>query len=128
MKYLAQEIELKDDQKARFDEVYDEFMQAKHANFKEIRRLEKSLKSDASEKDYKDVTEKIADLRIKDAEIDKEFDAKFATFLSQKQIYKMKVAEDKFRRKMMDMHRKRHSDKKSAVKPASKKNSRIESE
>ena len=43
----------------------------------------------------------------KDADIDRAYDAKFATFLSQRQIFKMKEAEDKFRAKMNEMKQKK---------------------
>lgn len=111
MKFLAQEMELKEDQIARFNELYEKMSQEKGKNFREMRKLEKSLKKDASEQEYKLVSDKISECKVKDAEIDKEYDAKFATFLSQKQIYKMKAAEEKFRKKMMEMHHKKKGKK-----------------
>lgn len=107
VKFLAQEMELKEDQKARFAELYNEMSEAKMSNFREMRRLEKSLKEDSSDAEYKQVSDKILECRMKDAQLEKEYDAKFATFLSQKQIYKMKAAEDKFRKKMHELHNKK---------------------
>lgn len=113
VKYIAQEIELKDDQKAKFVELYEKMSEEKRENFESMRAAEKKLKkSDASEAEYKALSEKITDCRIRDAQIDKEYDTKFAKFLTQKQIYKMKAAEEKFRKKMMDMHLKRKNEKK----------------
>lgn len=112
IKYLAQEMELKDDQKAKFVEVYEKMSEERRRNFESMRSMERKLKDNASEAEYKELSAKISDCKIKDAQIEKEYDAKFAEFLTQKQIYKMKEAEEKFHRKMMDMHHKRKQEKK----------------
>ena len=112
MKFLAQEMDLKEDQKEKFVELYQKMSEERMQNFRRMRQLEDSLKENASEEDYKKASEGIADLKLADARIEKEYDAKFAKFLSQKQIYKMKEAEEKFRRKMHDMRQKRCGEKK----------------
>lgn len=112
MKYLAQEIELKEDQKEKFIEVYTKLSNERRANFEKIRQLEHSLKGNPSEADYKKAAEGMADARMRDAQLEKEYDAKFSEFLTQKQIYKLKEAEEQFRRKMHDMRMKRCGDKK----------------
>ena len=112
MKYLAQEMELKDDQKAKFVELYEKMSDEKRKNFESMRDMERRLKKNATEAEYKELSTKISDCRIRDAQIDKEYDAKFAEFLTQKQIYKMKESEEKFRKKMMDMHHKRREERK----------------
>ncbi|MDE6559198.1 MAG: hypothetical protein K2K29_04880, partial [Muribaculaceae bacterium] len=110
IKYLAQEMELKEDQKAKFVELYEKMSEEKRKNFESMRSMERRLKKDATEAEYKELSTKISDCRIRDAQIDKEYDARFAEFLSQKQIYKMKEAEEKFHKKMMDMHHKRREE------------------
>ena len=45
--------------------------------------------------------------RLKEAEIEKNYDAKFAQFLSKKQIYQMKQSEFKFRKRMHDLKKQR---------------------
>ena len=112
MKLLAQEMDLKEDQKEKFVELYQKMSEERMQNFRRMRQLEDSLKENASEEDYKKASDGIADLKLADARIEKEYDAKFAKFLSQKQIYKMKEAEEKFRRKMHDMRQKRCGEKK----------------
>lgn len=107
IKFLAQEMELRDDQKQKFAALYEKMSEEKRANFESMRAAEMKLKENASEAEYKRLSDMISDCRMRDVQIDKEYDAKFATFLSQKQIYKMKEAEDMFRRKMMEMHQKR---------------------
>ncbi len=112
IKFLAQKMELKDDQKQKFAELYEKMSEEKRANFESMRAMENKLKNNASETEYKQLSEKITDCRMRDAQIDKEYDAKFAKFLTHEQIYKMKAAEDEFRRRMMDMHQKRKNERK----------------
>ena len=105
MKYLAQEMELKDDQKEKFFALYPEMSKKLRDCFKESRHLEKELKNskDSAEEDYKKVTEAKNEANAKATEIEKEYDSKFSEFLSQKQIFKMKEAEKEFRNKMEQM-------------------------
>lgn len=106
IKFLAQEMELKGDQMKKFAETYSRLSEERKKNFMEMRRLEKQLDENSSDKDYREINEKLANDRLRDAELEKEYDAKFSKFLTPKQIYKMKAAEDKFRRKMHEMGRK----------------------
>lgn len=110
MKYLAQEMELKEDQQKTFFDLYDEMCRKRFAAMKAARDIEKSVrkKENATEADYQSVTEAMNKAKAQDASIEKEYDAKFSKFLSQKQIFKMKAAEDSFRKKMEEM---RHSRK-----------------
>ena len=107
LKFLAQEIELKDSQKSEFIETYNALSEQKKKNFKELKALESKLNDNSTDAQYKEITDKIASLKIKDAQLEKEYDEKFAKFLTAKQIYKMKQAEEKFRKKMREMHQKK---------------------
>lgn len=107
MKFLAQEMEIKPDQKEKFVELYQKMSSERHSNFEKMRKLEASLNENTSDADYKAATDAMADLRIKDAALEKKYDAEFAKFLTHKQIYQMKRGEEKFRRKMAGMHHKR---------------------
>ena len=113
MKYLAQEMDLRDDQQQKFFDLYNEMSAKRFAAMREARRLEKKVKKnkDATEDDYKTVTEAINKAKAEDASIEKEYDAKFSVFLSQKQIFKMKSAEESFRKKMEEMRHKKHTKK-----------------
>lgn len=108
MKYLAQEMELKDDQQARFVELYGEMTAKRMAAMKAAKELERKVRKDSSpsEEDYQMVTDAMNKANTECASIEKEYDDKFAEFLSQKQIFKMKSAEKEFRKKMEEM---RHS-------------------
>lgn len=84
----------------------DERMQV----FEQTRRLERKVKKDpqATDEDYAAVSRAITEAKEKDAAIEKKYDAKFSTFMSSKQLFKMKAAEEKFRQKMNEMrHRRR---------------------
>lgn len=115
VKYLAQEMELTDDQKQKFIELYEEISEKKDACYRPAREMERNLKreEDASEADYQQVTEAMNKANAEFAEIEKIYNEKFSEFLSQKQIYKMKEAENSFRSKLEEMRqsKKKHQDK-----------------
>ena len=75
--------------------------------FHECHNIEKELKENPNltDEDYAKASEKLEAAREKEALIDRVYDAKFATFLSAKQIYKMKQAERAFLEKLRDMRR-----------------------
>ncbi len=110
MKFIAQEIDLEDDQKKQFFEIYNQMNDERTSIFEQTRRLERKVRKDsqATEEDYAAVSRAITEAKEKDAAIEKKYDAKFSTFLSSKQLFKMKAAEEKFRKKMSEMrHKKR---------------------
>ena len=92
LKYLAQEMGLSEAQKKDFNEIYTQMSMEKGKIFHECQ-------------DYAKASEKLEAAREKEALIDRVYDAKFATFLSAKQIYKMKQAERAFLEKLRDMRR-----------------------
>lgn len=107
IKYLAQEIDLSDNQKAKFVETYNQMAEERKANFEKLRAAEKKLKQNLSDADSKVQMNIIADCKIKDAQIVKAYDLKFEKFLTPKQMIKMKEAEDKFNKRMREMHHQR---------------------
>ncbi|MDO4336314.1 MAG: hypothetical protein Q4C37_10890 [Bacteroidales bacterium] len=112
IEFLAQEMNLSDKEKAEFTPVYKEFDDEMRKSGEEAFRLERQIckKKDATEEDY----EKLAKLQKKSREnadaITKKYDKKFEKFLSAKQMYQMRKAEDKFLDKMKEM-RKKHKEK-----------------
>lgn len=112
IKYLAQEMELTDEQKPKFVELYEKMSDERMANFDKMRAAERKLRNDPSDAEYKAQNDIISNCKVRDAQIIKEYDAKFEKFLSAKQLYKMKEAEETFRKRMRDMHHKRKQDKK----------------
>jgi len=95
-------------QQQKFLELYDEMSRKRFAAMKSARELERKVKknADATEADYQAVTDAWNKAKTEDAAIAKEYDEKFSKFLTQKQIFQMKSAEDKFRKKIEDMRHK----------------------
>lgn len=105
MKFMAQEMGLKEDQQQKFFELYGQMMGEKDKVMKEAFDMKRKVEQmkNATDADYKEASEAIADAKIKDSQIEKKYDEKFSSFLSQKQIFKMKEAERKFREKLNRM-------------------------
>ena len=112
MKYLAQEMELSEAQKKKFFELYEEMNESKKECYKEAVVMNRRLKEDksASDEDYQQVRNAFNEANVKWAEIEKQYDDKFAEFLSQKQIYEMKEAETNFRSKFDEMKHNRKKE------------------
>ena len=110
IKFLAQEMNLEDGQKERFVELYNEMSDKRADCMRDARNMERELKkkNGATEADYQAVTDAMAKAKARDAAIEKNYDDQFAKFLSQKQIFKMKEAENEFRKKMSEMRQKRN--------------------
>lgn len=110
MKFIAQEIDLKDNQKEQFVELYSKMNAEKRKVFSNAMKLERKLRhsKDATESEYAAASKAMAEAKVKDQEIERRFDEKFSAFLSSKQIFQMKIAEEKFRRKMESMRGKKH--------------------
>lgn len=102
LKFIADEMGLKDDQRKQFMEVYGQMESERRAIFHKIKTAEKQIKDNknATEADYEKANQEITEARDRMAAIDKKYDEKFATFLSKKQIYRMKEAENKFSEKI----------------------------
>lgn len=109
LKYLAQEMQLKENQQKRFFELYTKMSEEKHKVYKDARHLERKLKEqkNVTDADYAAVSRALTDSKKKEAEIEKKYDKEFQKFLSSKQIFKMKEAEEAFRARMHEMRGKR---------------------
>lgn len=109
MKFLAQEIGLKEDQQKLFFEVYSQYDNEKKAIFENVWKQERKLKKNknATDADYTALSNMMADAKKKDAELEKKYDKKFGEFLTGKQVFQLKAAEEKFREKMHEMRHKR---------------------
>lgn len=107
MKFMAQEMDLKPEQQQKFFELYEKMEGERMQIFKETRSIEKKVKKnkDATDADYDALNKAMDEAREKNSKIDKKYEEQFATFLSSKQVYKMRNAEEKFRKKMRDMRK-----------------------
>lgn len=108
IKFLAQEMELTAEQQPKFVEVYTKMMTEKKNAFENAIALDNKVRNakNASEADYNKASEAMAQAKIKDGEIDKKYEKEFRKFLSSKQIYKMKEAEEKFRQRLKKARKK----------------------
>lgn len=106
--FLAKEMELSEKQKAEFTPLYKEYEKECRQSGAEVWKFERELKrnSNASEADYKKLSELQQKSRDKHNEITKRFDAKLESFLSAKQIYNLHQGEQKFFEKMKEMRKK----------------------
>lgn len=109
LKYLIQEMELRDETaQKKFCDIYNQMEDERVKVFKETRALKKRLNSgNASDEEYESVSRSLTDAKEKVANIEKRYDEKFATFLTSKQIFKMKTAEETFRQKMRELRHKK---------------------
>lgn len=113
IKYLSQEMDLSKEQQEKFTELYRQMNEEKRVLFRATRAAEKKVSNaaNATDADYEAAASAMTQMKEKDAEIDKKYDKKFATFLSSKQIFKMKAGEDKFRQRMHKMRKQRKNKK-----------------
>lgn len=113
-KFLAQEIELKEDQKKKFFDLYARMEAEKIKVHDECRQARDVLKKskNPTEAEYDAVSNAFSSEKLKHAQIEKYYDEKFRTILSAKQLYKLKTAEWKFQKKMMELHGRRNTGKK----------------
>lgn len=109
LKFLAQELELTEDQQKRFFPLYTEMMNAKHNVMRKARQAEKRLKSipNPTDEDYRIASAAMEDAKREDEAIEKRYEEKFKTILTPKQMYKLKEAERKFHEKLQEMRHKK---------------------
>lgn len=98
LKFLAEEIGLKDDQKKLFDELYTRMESERREVFKKMKAAQKLIKDNkkASEADYEKANNDINNGKKQMAQIEAKYEAQFAKFLTKKQLFKLKEAETKF--------------------------------
>ena len=114
LKFLAQEMDLEESKHKQFFDLYTQLEEERQKVIRDTKTLEKKLKNveDATDAEYEAVSKAITSAKEKEAEIEKRYDEKFSQFLSPRQIFKMKSAEQKFRDKMREMRRNKCKSKK----------------
>lgn len=106
LKFLAQEMELTPEQQQKFFPLYTQMENERFELYREASRAEKKVKeASATEEDYAAAAEMSSSAKLKEAQIEEKYNEKFKAFLSPKQMYKMKEAEEKFRKKMREMRK-----------------------
>ena len=109
LKFIADEMELKGDARQKFNETYSQMEQERRQLFKKSKEIEKRIKNskNASEAEYDKANKELTEVKAKMADIEKKYDAKFSKFLTKKQLFKMKEAEEKFMEKVREYHAKK---------------------
>ena len=105
LRFLAQEMKLREDQQKQFITVYTQMTEEKEANMNQVRRAMIRVKKldNPTDADYTAATDEMIRGHEQDLAIEKKYEERFKTFLSPKQIFSMKEAERKFREKLRGM-------------------------
>ncbi|MBD5222795.1 MAG: hypothetical protein HDS71_01895 [Bacteroidales bacterium] len=111
IKFLAQEMELTDEQQKKFAPIYRQMSEEKGPIYHEIFSMKRKLNNKSSEAEYESFGKAVENTKDKMAAIDKKYNAQLSKFLSAKQIYKMKTAEETFHHKMREMRDKKKNKK-----------------
>ena len=111
--FLAKEIDLKEDQVKQFNELYMQLDKERRVILKRIKTAEKTVSEnkDASEAVYEKAMKEISSAKNDMIQTDKKYDEKFSTFLTKKQMYKLKEAENAFMKKMQQCCEKKKKEK-----------------
>lgn len=106
--YIIKALQMTDDQKAKFVPIYDAYERDMRKVQNEARQLAKTVKkkgASATDADYRAAAEKMYQLKTREGQIEAAFYQKIKAFLTPRQLYELKVAEDRFVREMMRHHR-----------------------
>lgn len=111
--FLIKEVELTEEQQPKFFAVYDAMQNEILAIHDGTRNMEKklSLNKQASDLEYEKMAEALIEVKIKEGEIQKRYLDKMKTVISNRQLYKLQVAEKKFIRMLNRQHNKHLGDK-----------------
>lgn len=113
LKYLLQEMDLQGDKQKEFVQLYSKYDEERDKVFREIGQKTKALKNMAkpTENDYMNVVDAMTEAKVKEGELEKNYTAQFKKFLTAEQLYKLKHAEHKFMKKVMEMRGKKGKQK-----------------
>lgn len=113
VKYLCQEMDLPADKQAEFSKLYMQYENERSTLFRELHKNFKHLSKSQShtDVDYANAAEKMASAKSREGDLEMKYFNIFKTMLTPKQLYLMKRAEDKFDRKLGEMHRKNNGNK-----------------
>lgn len=113
--FLAKELNLSKDQQRRFFAIYDDMMSQTGKLASETRALTEKVQNagdKATDADYDRAIEAMANQKVKEGEIERDYINKFKTVLTKKQLFQLKTAERKFARDIMKHHRRLRNEKK----------------
>lgn len=112
--FIADAIDLKDNQRKQFEEVYTQMETERRAAFRKMKDAERKIagNKNATEADYDKANKEISAAKTQMAEIEKKYEQKFSTFLTKKQMFKMKEAEEQYMQRMRDCRNQKKGEKK----------------
>lgn len=112
LKFLAQEMDLRQDQQKQFFMLYTQMSDEKEALMKStsqtVQRVIK-LGNGATDADYTAASEALIKAREQELAIDRKYEEKLRSLLTPRQLFKLKEAEKAFRDRLRNM---RHNHKK----------------
>lgn len=107
LRFLAQEMDLRQDQQKQFITTYNQMTEETQAVMQQTRNVMQRVEkmSNPTDADYEAACDALLKAHEQDLSIEKKYEERFKTFLSPKQIYLMKEAERKFRDRLREMRR-----------------------
>lgn len=115
IEFLAKELSMTDDQRTKFTTLYTAMEKELDKLQRDTREMERKIDKSGdktTDLEYEKAAEAMVELKGREAKIETEYFKKFKTVLTPKQLYKLKPAERKFTRALMDHHGKRKKDNK----------------
>ena len=103
--YLIKELNLTKEQQKSFFPLYDKMENENQKIQHSVRAMEKrvyELGSEASDLDYEKATDALYEAKQKESEIEMRYRNEFKNILTPEQLFKLKGAERKFSRQLMD--------------------------
>jgi len=97
--YITQQLDLSPKDAQQFWPLYNEMQKKNQAIHDEFRQLFKSLKKDSlnlSESELSRISDRIADLKVEEAKMEREYHYKFKKVITAKQILDLHLAERQF--------------------------------
>ncbi|MDE5837595.1 MAG: Spy/CpxP family protein refolding chaperone [Paramuribaculum sp.] len=107
--FIASELNLSNEQKQSFLQLYQDMENSSSKLARETRKLEKEVKKkgdSATDAELEKAAEARASLKSKQGAIEKEYFQKFKKILTSEQLFKLGDAEKEFARKLMESNRK----------------------
>ncbi len=107
--FFTKELDLTAEQSDKFFPVYEEMEKAVYTVNKEARDLEDKIAQsaeDISDLEYEAATDVLYKVKQKEGEIELEYYQKFNEILSKKQLFLLKIAENKFTQSILNHHKK----------------------
>lgn len=108
IEYIAKQMNLTPEQKAKFDKHYTAFSAETSKLSKETRALERAVskKEKPTDIEYEKAAEAITEFKAKEGAIEQKYFNQFRTYLTKKQLFQLKVAEHKWMKELMNQRSK----------------------